>query len=161
MHVLIWRGNSHSISYSAHLKGKGKSGQWNRRLLWARAHPIQVTSLCDSLFPEDSQRGQKRKHASPKRHAWVELKGTKMYVCCVGVGVHAHTCTCSCTYICMLPQEGKPIEVEIQEAENVFKCLASGGKKLKQVEIRYYNTIIQNAIQPTFIRYLQCFSEDK
>lgn len=34
-------------------------------------------------------------------------------------------------------------------------------KKLKHVEIRDYNTIIQTAIQQTFIGYLQCFNEDK
>lgn len=56
-------------------------------------------------------------------------------------------------YVCAAT-EGKPIEGEIQEAENVFKCLASREKKLKKVEIRDYNTIIQNAIQQIFIGYL-------
>lgn len=113
LHALIWRGEFLCIAYSAHfLKGKGNSGQENRSFLWVRAHPNQVTTLCDSLCPEESQRGQKRKHASPTGCAWIGVKGTWMWVRV-------------CTGMCVLPQEGKPVEGETQEAEDTFKGLAS------------------------------------
>ena len=43
------------------------------------------------------------------------------------------TCVCVCARarMCVLPQEGKPIEGEIQEAENAFKGLASRENKIK------------------------------
>lgn len=68
---------------------------------------------------------------------------------------------CVCTCMCVLPQEGKPTEGKIQEAENAFKGLASREEKSKQVEIRNYNTITQNVIQQTFIEHLQCLNEGR
>lgn len=43
----------------------------------------------------------------------------------------ARVCVCVCTRMCVLPQEGKPIEEKIQEAENAFKGLASRENKIK------------------------------
>ena len=68
---------------------------------------------------------------------------------------------CVCPRMCVLPQEGKPIEGKIQEAESALKGLASREEKSKQVEIRNYNTITQNVIWQTFIEHLQCLNEGR
>lgn len=138
MHALIWRGKFHPISYSAYfLKGKGNSGQQNRCLSWGRACPIQVTTFCDSLCPDDSQRGQTRKHASPTGHTRGKPKGY------------------------MNTFKRASLLKERFRRQRMSSKVWSPVITLKQVEIQGCNDATQNAVQQTFIRYLQCLNEDK
>ena len=114
---MLWQGGEfHCVSYSAHFfKGEG---QKQRSLLWVRAHPIQVTTLCDSLCPGEGPREQKKKENIPV------LQDTDWDKGAMKVGM----CVCVCTHMCVLPQEGKPTEEKIQEAKNALKGLASREK---------------------------------